>query len=601
MKRRESLLIKMISSYVSVLFLVILIILSFGYSANAGILKEQATKNNDRELRVISDKIDSYLETLELVSAFTYERELQSLLQRVEEENSITSMRRLRSFQEFYYKRLVSLNFEGKIQDIYFIYPDGEVLHQGAGIYDETYDFTGEEWYREAVNAGGEAVIVDTHLQGYNLELPYQEEKLSYVSFAKRINEFNEISLMGVLLMDIQTKELEGMIDPLLLSDNSSVWILDGKGQAICGCGAEGTEFLLGKEKNWQGKEEGNFTLSWKQEEVLVTFRRSPKTGWYLISMNPMRSVTSDLMEVQKNLAVISGGAFLAAMLLAVWFARRIFAPIKELTRRVNQVEEGRFYIQAKVFSQDEIGFLTVSFNRMVERIRKLIEDNYLIRLRQKDAQLKALRLQINPHFLYNTLESINCIAAVNEIEEISQISKALADMFRYSIRNMKNTVTIEEELLHLENYLKIQNVRFGSRVLVEMDVEEETKTAQIIPLVLQPLVENSFRYGVEVKTVPVRIRIRIHRKGDRVYVSVWDNGSGIEQGKLEELNRKLAQEEEKESGHIGIFNVNSRLIYQYGGESGLSLWSVEGQETEVKFWIPLSKNSAPNSETQRH
>ncbi|MBS6814386.1 MAG: hypothetical protein KH356_16120 [Lachnospiraceae bacterium] len=163
MNIRRSLLVKIVLSFVSIMLSAVVIISAFTYYGNVEILKKHAFENNDMELSIISEKIDSYLEMLDLVSAFTYESELQELLSRVEEESAITSMRRLRGFQQFYYKRLVSLNFEGEISDIYFIYPDGEVLHQGEGIYDPSYDFTQQEWYEETVrNSERQTLLIRT-------------------------------------------------------------------------------------------------------------------------------------------------------------------------------------------------------------------------------------------------------------------------------------------------------------------------------------------------------------------------------------------------------------------------------------------------------
>lgn len=606
MNIRRSLLVKMVLSFVSIMLSAVVIISAFTYYGNVEILKKHAFENNDMELSIISEKIDSYLEMLDLVSAFTYESELQELLSRVEEESAITSMRRLRGFQQFYYKRLVSLNFEGEISDIYFIYPDGEVLHQGEGIYDPSYDFTQQEWYEETVRNSERTNIVNTHRQEYNLSGRYHTQGVYngnyYISAAKRINKLNGMEMMGVLFMDINIKKLEEMLDPLYIGNDSEVWFADENGLCVYSQDREELgmklPFSIDQYRTDSGEDSGNFTIVVNDVEKLVSYKRSSKTGWYLVSAKPTQVVISDISLLRRNIFLVSADAFILAVLLAVSFARRFFRPVRALAGAMKEVQEGKLDIRVDVYSEDEIGYLTNTFNHMVIRIKKLIEDNYLIRLREKDAQIEALQLQINPHFLYNTLESMSCIAYVHEVEEISIMSRALADMFRYSIRRSGSLVTVEEELNHIRNYMKIQKVRFGKKVTVDYQVEERILHCRIIPLILQPLVENSIKYGVEVKMVPVDIVIHVAYDEEQIAFIIEDNGSGIREEKRKELLRVMRAGAEmdvlEKHAHIGIVNVNSRLVYQYGEASGLHIESQEGCFTKISFHIPCSKESAP-------
>lgn len=177
-------------------------------------------------------------------------------------------------------------------------------------------------------------------------------------------------------------------------------------------------------------------------------------------------------------------------------------------------------------------------------------------------------------------------------------MSRALADMFRYSIRRSGSLVTVEEELNHIRNYMKIQKVRFGKKVTVDYQVEERILHCRIIPLILQPLVENSIKYGVEVKMVPVDIVIHVAYDEEQIAFIIEDNGSGIREEKRKELLRVMRAGAEmdvlEKHAHIGIVNVNSRLVYQYGEASGLHIESQEGCFTKISFHIPCSKESAP-------
>ena len=289
----------------------------------------------------------------------------------------------------------------------------------------------------------------------------------------------------------------------------------------------------------------------------------------------------------------------MTAVIMAV-YAKRVLDPVRKLSDAMRQVETGDLDVSVEPSSDDETGQMTENFNHMVSRLRGLIRDNYLIRIKEKDAQIESLQLQINPHFLYNTLESVNCIAMVNEVEEISVISKALARMFRYSIRSAGTLALVREELEHVQNYMEIQRVRFGKKIRMSCEVEEATKKLRIIPFVLQPLIENAIRYNVEEAGRAVGIRIAITRQGDRLKISVQDDGIGIEEEQLARLLETMNRPQQlwEKGKHIGLRNVNDRLKLHYGPDAGLKMDSRAGSYTCVTFELPVEtdKNSAPVS-----
>lgn len=592
--RRKSLFWKMTGSTLCIVAAAFVILMGYTYQINVGILKSNAIQNNQKNLGLISEKIDDYLNMLELVSAFTYENDLQMLLIRTDAETDISAMRRLRNFQNFYYRRLVSLEYDRQIQDIYFIYPDGEVLHKGNGILDQNCDMTGYDWYEEAVRAGGRTIVVDTHKQEYHRPLRYPEygETDYYISVARSVNSRYDNSLIGVLMMDIELSELTEMIGPLLLGEESMVYFTDSDGTILYSSDLLGIGERLPADlaRGYAGKPEGSLEQSIDGVENIVTWRMSAKTGWYLISVNYTDVVITEAEKMKFNMVLLGIAVFaMTAGIMAV-YAKRVLDPVRKLSVAMRQVETGDLDVSVEPSSDDETGQMTKNFNHMVSRLRGLIRDNYLIRIKEKDAQIESLQLQINPHFLYNTLESMNCIAMVNEVEEISVISKALARMFRYSIRSAGTFVPVSEELEHVQNYMEIQRVRFGKKVRMSCEVEEETKKLRIIPFVLQPLVENSIRYNVEDAGRAVRIRIVITRQGERLTFAVWDDGIGIETDRLAQLKEMLERPEQlSEKGkHIGLRNVNDRLKLHYGPDAGLKPDSQAGSYTCITFELPV-------------
>lgn len=594
-KIKKQIFYKMVLSSVLVLLVVFLLIFGYNYNINMSLLKKHAINENYNKLELIAEKIDKYIETINLVTSFAYEADVQNLLRRQADETDIEQMRRLRNFQDFYYKRLISLDFEGEIQDIYFIYPDGEVLHKGNGIYLPDYDFTRQDWFTEAIHSTPNLFILDTHDQPYNQPQRYAEleKHEKFISVVKSIGSSGDLSLRGVLMMDINVERFTSMIGPLLLGKESKVYFTDAGGKILYSDMKAEIDSQIPSFITEKLADPDHTSGKIDNQDYVVTYLKSESTGWYLVNMNPTDLMIQDVMAVQQKILLISAFAVLGTVLLVVIFARRIFRPIEALALAMKEVEKGELDLQVPVASDDEIGYLTKSFNQMLQRIRALIRDNYLISLKEKDAQIESLELQINPHFLYNTLESVNCIAKIREVEEISIISNSLADMFRYSTSNAGRMVRVSEEVEHIKNYLNIQQIRFGNFFSVRYAVAEDAADGLMIPLILQPLVENALKYNIEEAGRRVEIHIRIMRNNEQLHFCITDNGVGFSEERLAQIKAGFKTKDnylpDGKKKHIGLQNIHRRLQLHYGDEYGLMIESVEREYTKVSFAVPVT------------
>lgn len=225
----------------------------------------------------------------------------------------------------------------------------------------------------------------------------------------------------------------------------------------------------------------------------------------------------------------------------------------------------------------------------MANRINENIIRSYMAELEQKRTELKMLQFQINPHFLYNALNTISSIAVLENVDYIPQIANSLSEMFRYNIKG-KNVVQIREELRQMGNYLQIQNIRFPNRFEIEIDVPEEVRECEIIKFVLQPVVENSIHHGFTEHRKKDRLKITGSREGDEVFLVVEDNGCGMKKEKVMELNRRLESgkisELTENAKSIGLSNVNVRLKNFYGKECGIRVESQPGEFTKIILHI---------------
>jgi two-component system sensor histidine kinase YesM len=290
--------------------------------------------------------------------------------------------------------------------------------------------------------------------------------------------------------------------------------------------------------------------------------------------------------------AVSCGVIFL---LLSFFLSNLITKPIIELTKMMRKTKSHRFVtIKPQVARQvDEIGILYHEFNKMMKDIDTHIRESYQNKILMLDSQMRALEAQINSHFLYNTLESINSIAEIEEVESIVVMTKSLGDMFRYSIKTESELVMVSEELKHVENYMAIQQIRYGDKISFDLHVDPEIHGRRMLKLLLQPLVENAIYHGLENKRGKGSISITGFFQGDRIVFQIRDDGIGMSDSQAEELRQLLLQPPEfvavgqRQKQSIGIKNVHSRIALYYGDAYGLSFDTELNKGTQITIEIP--------------
>ncbi len=262
------------------------------------------------------------------------------------------------------------------------------------------------------------------------------------------------------------------------------------------------------------------------------------------------------------------------------------------MMRLMKNVQEGDFNVQFQVKYRDEVGQLGNQFNRMIVRIDHLIQDIYVMETKKKEAELHALQSQINPHFMYNTLESIRMAAELNDDQIAADMIAILGKLLRYSISDLHEEVTLENEILHMRNYVEMLNYRYPNRFRLETEISDDLRTYPIIKLVLQPIVENAIYHGMDDNKPSMRIEMRSERTSQGLWLRITDDGLGMDEETLDRLNRSLAGAEEaavkRKTGGIGLKNVNERIRLHYGSAYGLKVTSEKGRGTEVILQLPL-------------
>ncbi|MEV5029921.1 sensor histidine kinase [Paenibacillus sp. LPE1-1-1.1] len=336
-------------------------------------------------------------------------------------------------------------------------------------------------------------------------------------------------------------------------------------------------------------KPNGQLTWSEAGQKYLVVYDIGEQEGWKLVKPIPYSQIY-EAARTTRNLSFIIGFLFLLLSIIVVtYFSNAITKPLQKLSYHMNRFSTGDFDAEAEVKGRDEIAYLSRHFNLMVRRTNDLINERYKMKLVEKNAILKALEAEINPHFLYNALQAISTKALKNERYDIADMVDALALTLRYCISG-KDIVRAREELKHIENYLSLQKARFGSRLQVTYEWQESMLELEIPKLSIQTLVENSIKHALEKVSSTIAIDIRAAISESHAIISVRDNGPGFSPGRLEQVRQSFLNEwkdREDENESIGLVNLNTRLKLLYGDEAELVIHT-DKTGTEMEMLLPL-------------
>lgn len=323
---------------------------------------------------------------------------------------------------------------------------------------------------------------------------------------------------------------------------------------------------------------EGFYVKEFNYQQYLISYYKLSFNNLYLFSIIPLDYLTEDIGIIKRvtNYAIIL--SLLICLILTLLFYYRVLYPLKKVRQVMKEVERGNFAIKLSEKGNDEIALISKSFNKMSSRLSELIEKVYLSQIKEKEMELKALQAQINPHFLYNTLDTIYWMSRIEKAYSTAELIHALGKLFRFSINNNERMVFLADEIEHLKSYLTIQRERYRDMVDFEFNIDESLLNCRVMKFILQPLVENALVHGIEAKGEKGTIRIDIYREDKYLIYQIEDNGAGADE---EEIRCLMENEAEGKRG-IGLKNVNYRLKLYYGKDCGLIFKSKIGVGTRV-------------------
>ena len=274
------------------------------------------------------------------------------------------------------------------------------------------------------------------------------------------------------------------------------------------------------------------------------------------------------------------------------WYSKDFSSRVELLVKKFRRAETGDLSVSEKISGTDEIAVLDQQFNRMLGKLDQLIKTSYVQKLENKEAQLKNLQLQINPHFLYNTLETISSIAAVKQVFVVCDICGKLGEIFRYSLgKDYGELVPLEQEMTHIKNYMFIQKIRYGDRLQVFYNIDVDAAHVYIPRFILQPIVENAISHGLSNLTSVGTLEVSAFEKKDRLYIEIEDDGEGMVREKVAEITRFINTAKAVEGKkNIGIRNVNQRIKLAYGEAYGITIRSAPYQGSRFTIQLPIMR-----------
>ncbi|MFA9464335.1 MAG: sensor histidine kinase [Velocimicrobium sp.] len=405
------------------------------------------------------------------------------------------------------------------------------------------------------------------------------------------IHRFEDNALIALMVIHLRPYEMQKILSDIKSVPEESILILNDQNNLI--------EANYGDHWNANKKTVKKVRALLEEsshKEVIYDdqfwFYRTVRNGkMQLLVAVPEKTISDALLPTLLIGILVAMIAGAASIICAVFFSAVLSKPIQQLSSEMQKLELNNYTDSQASERTDEIGVLQKSFDLMIARNQDLIEQEYKSKIEKRSAQLRALQAQINPHFMYNTLQVIGGMSLKHNAPELYRITVALSDIMRYSLNFLKEMVPLSEEVAYLKSYVMIQNERFGGRIKLDLHLYEETQKCLVPKLILQPLAENTFEYGFSDLTGDGRILVEsIFTKENDLLIRIIDNGIGFTPERLQEIKETLQRDTEnslKLNSHIGLSNVHTRIRLSSNSEKyGLSIESKHDQGTQISILL---------------
>lgn len=458
------------------------------------------------------------------------------------------------------------------------------LFNNGMSTRNQNLKLDTQHWYADAVGKYDHYNLTSSHVQNV-----ISGERPWVITLSRGIcNYTGEGDSDGVVFIDLNYSAISELCTQNSVGTKGYVFILDQDGNIV---------YHPQQQQLYNELQTENISLIMNAKTDVVTagkgddekiyaLSHSETTGWTIVGCMNMSELLKNSRKARSIYVLVALGLIAVALVISSEIARNITFPIQKLRDSMKRVQKGDFSAaEIEVYSDNEIGSLTRSFNVMTHKIQDLMAQNIQEQEQKRKIELKALQSQINPHFLYNTLDSIIWMAEGKKNEEVVLMTASLARLLRQSISIENELVTIGQEVEYVRSYLTIQKMRYKDKLEFEINVDPRITHAQIIRLVLQPIVENAIYHGLKYKESKGMLKVHGYELGERIIIDITDDGVGMDEETLKHIYDK--HKVNYHSNGVGVYNVQQRLVLYYGKEYGIIYHSEKGKGTTATVVIP--------------
>lgn len=530
---------------------------------------------------VATQKLNQFLYQVDDITNILLENDIKQLLY-YPEDNVHQSLKNKIQLEEKIKHKLNFYNFVDEIQNV-IILANNEVYN--IGKYGIAYDYD----YKRFINSGDKIAsfkkgfLMKPHTQAY---LPFHKSDKLVLTYVKPLTHINQRTDDFVMI----TINIDKMMNSLneLTEGKINFYIVDKNKKPLLHVGSQVRDILSHIDLTTKG------TVIQKLDDknYSISNKRVNDFQLYLIGVKELEDTFFKSNYIIRLFLPIILLSLIISLIISSLLSYSLIRPIRLLRRAMLKVDEGDLDSKAQIVTDDEIGDLSQHFNDMIGRINDLINKVLSSELKEKEARLSALQAQINPHFIYNTLDNISSIAYLHDVHSISELSEGLSNMLRYNVKRGQSVVTIRDEVNQIVNYYKIMNIRYDGKLKLSLNMDDEVLDLKILRLTLQPIVENSIYHGIDKKDRRGTITIHIKEQTDYCIISIRDDGIGIGRNKLNKIKASLnvSDDHGQHDSGIGLKNVIDRLKLYYGDSFTYDVKSEQHHYTEIIFRIPKYK-----------
>ena len=571
----------MLVSFSALMVLAMLVFMVIAMRYTSGTIYENSINYMSQIIQQVNYDIDTYIEYMENISSviakssdvprYLFDQNQTEAEMEAEKERILTQFQTIMESRDDIYN-VAAVAKNGRY-----------IINRGEDELTEYVDIESLDWYQAAMESKSGIAVSSSHVQN-----AIQSSYKWVITLSRALVNNQTGEREGLFFVDLNYSAISDLCNNNSIEEKGYIFVLDAEGNIVYhpkqqlmygGLKTENIDAIMECREDSLIIDEGG-------DSKLYTMSKSKKTGWTVVGAAYTSELLKNNEQAQMWYLLVASILLLAVIGISGIISREITKPIRSLRDSMRKVQNGQFDTHVEVITENEIGSLGRSFNLMTSEIQALMEQNVYEQKQKRKSELKALQAQINPHFLYNTLDSIIWMSEAGENDEVVEMTSALARLLRQSISNDQEEVELEKEIEYVKNYLTIQKMRYKDKLEFFIYVDPRVAHVPIIKLVLQPLVENAIYHGIKYKETKGNLKIYARPVDGRVEIVVADDGIGMDEDVMEHIFDEH-RKEQKRNG-VGVPNVQKRLKLQYGSEYGIRYESVKGAGTKAVITIPV-------------